>query len=358
MAPFSSLRATLTQAYPPTPAFTEANVPPGSQNGRIFIVTGGNAGIGLELCKILYAGGATVYMASRSQVSPNSCFMAPTLLIILKSQTKAEAAIKTITEVSKSQSTSGKLKFLHLDLNDLLVVKAAAESFAQQEDKLDVLWNNAGTGANAVTIGQRTAQDFDPMIGMHCIATLLFTKLLLPQLRAAAASGESGKTRVVWTSSALAEAASPPNGINFDLLDKGTKSLTENYGTSKAGTWILSREFARRYAKDGIVSVCLNPGFLKTASFNGTSAVIMFVLNKVILSDAIYGAYTELYAGLSPDVTLEKSGSYIIPWGRIRPNEATPRQDLIKSGDSKEEGGLDYGNKFWAWCEGKWNNHV
>ncbi|KAJ5505910.1 Glucose/ribitol dehydrogenase [Penicillium expansum] len=294
MAPFSSLRATLTQAYPPTPAFTEANVPPGSQNGRIFIVTGGNAGIGLELCKILYAGGATVYMASRSQ-------------------TKAEAAIKTITEVSKSQSTSGKLKFLHLDLNDLLVVKAAAESFAQQEDKLDVLWNNAGTGANAVTIGQRTAQDFDPMIGMHCIATLLFTKLLLPQLRAAAASGESGKTRVVWTSSALAEAASPPNGINFDLLDKGTKSLTENYGTSKAGTWILSREFARRYAKDGIVSVCLNPGFLKTASFNGTSAVIMFVLNKFILSDAIYGAYTELYAGLSPDVTLEKSGSYIIP---------------------------------------------
>lgn len=77
MAPFSSLRATLTQAYPPAPAFTEANVPPGSQNGRVFIVTGGNAGIGLELCKILYTGGATVYMASRSQVSPDTCLLAP-----------------------------------------------------------------------------------------------------------------------------------------------------------------------------------------------------------------------------------------------------------------------------------------
>ncbi|CRL23724.1 Short-chain dehydrogenase/reductase SDR [Penicillium camemberti] len=340
MAPFSSLRATLTQAYPPAPAFTEADVPQGSQNGHVFIVTGGNAGIGLELCKILYAGGATVYMASRSQA-------------------KAEAVIKTITEASTSKNTSSKVKFLHLDLNDLLVVKAAAESFAQQEDKLDVLWNNAGTGANAVTIGQRTAQDFEPMIGMHCIATLLFTKLLLPQLRAAAAaSGGSGKTRVIWTSSALAEAGSPTNGINFDLLDKGTKDRTENYGASKAGTWILSREFARRYAKDGIISVCLNPGFLKTASFNGTPAAIMFVLNKVLLSDAIYGAYTELYAGLSPDVTLEKSGSYIIPWGRIRPNEATPRQDIIKAGDTKEEGGLDYGNKFWAWCEGKWSSYV
>ncbi|CAG8908446.1 unnamed protein product [Penicillium egyptiacum] len=338
MAPFSSLRATLTQAYPPAPGFTEANVPPGSQSGRVFIVTGGNAGIGLELSKILYASGATVYMASRSQA-------------------KAEATIKTITEASKSKTTSGKLKFLHLDLNGLLVVKAAAESFAQQEDKLDVLWNNAGTGANAVSIGQRTAQGFEPMIGMHCIATLLFTQLLTPQLRAAAASGGNGKTRVVWISSALAESASPPNGIDFDLLESGTK-LTANYGTSKAGTWILNREFARRYAKDGIVSVCLNPGFLKTASFNGTSPAVMFVLNKVLLSDAVYGAYTELFAGLSPEVTLENSGSYIIPWGRIRSNSSAPRHDIIKAGDSKEEGGLDYGNKFWAWCEGKWRSYV
>lgn len=279
--------------------------------------------------------------------------MAPNVLTNLDSQAKAEAVIKTITDASKSKNTSGKLKFLHLDLNDLLAVKAAAESFTQQEDKLDVLWNNAGTRANAVTIGQHTAQVFESMIGMQCVATLLFTKLLLPQLRAAAASGESGKTRVVWTSSGLAEAGSPPNGVNFDLLDKGTKSLIDNYGTSKAGTWFLSREFARRYAKDGIVSVCLNPGYLKTASFNGTPAPIMFVLNKVLLSDAMYGAYTELYAGFSPDISLENSGSYVIPWGRIRPNKATPRQDLIKAGDSKEEGGLDYGNKLWAWCEGK-----
>ncbi|KAJ5169423.1 Glucose/ribitol dehydrogenase [Penicillium coprophilum] len=279
-------------AYPPAPAFTEANAPPGSQTGRVFVVTGGIAGVGLEPCRILYASGATVYMASRSQ-------------------TKAEAVIKSITKASKSKVTSGKLKFLHLDLNDLLVVKAVAKRFSQQEDKLDVLWNNAGTGANMVTIGQRTVQDFEPMIGMHCIATLLFTKLLLPQLRAADTSDESGKTRVAWTPSALVKAGSPPNGLDFDLLDKGTNRRTDNYGTSKAGTWILSREIARRYAKNGIVS---------------------------FLGDEICGAYTELYAGFSSDITLESSGSYIIPWGRIRPNEATPRQNLIKSGDPRRKG--------------------
>ncbi|KAF7596253.1 hypothetical protein BBP40_002786 [Aspergillus hancockii] len=153
MSPRSSLGATLTQIYPPRPAFTEANVPAGSQNGSVFIVTGGNSDVGFELCKILYAAGATVYMASRSQAT-------------------AEVAIKEIT--------------------------AAAESFAQKEEKLDVLWNNAGTGANGVTIGQRTAQGLESMIGMHCVATLLFTQLLPPQLRAATAtSGTSGKTRVV-----------------------------------------------------------------------------------------------------------------------------------------------------------------
>lgn len=270
-----------------------------------------------------------------------------------------EAVIKDITTISAdATTTSGQLKFLHLDLNDLTIVKAAAETFARQESRLDVLWNNAGTGANGVRIGQRTAQDLEPMIGFHCVATLLFTQLLVPQLRVAATTSSTGQTRVIWTSSGLAEAGSPPNGIDFDVLDKGTNKPMQNYGASKAGTWLLSREFARRYRKDGIVSVCLNPGYLKTASFNGTPAPVMFVMNRVMLSEPVFGAYTELFAGLSPDITMENSGSYITPWGRIRENAATPRQDLIKAGDSKEEGGLGYGEKLWTWCEESWEPYV
>jgi hypothetical protein len=55
------------QWFPPNPIFTEAEVP--SQQGRVFIVTGGNGAVGYELCKILYNTGATIYMASRSEVS-------------------------------------------------------------------------------------------------------------------------------------------------------------------------------------------------------------------------------------------------------------------------------------------------
>lgn len=67
LASFRNLR---TQWFPPKAAFTEKELP--LQQGRVFIVTGGNAGVGFELCKILYGSGATIYMASRSKASaPN-----------------------------------------------------------------------------------------------------------------------------------------------------------------------------------------------------------------------------------------------------------------------------------------------
>lgn len=63
----ASLRNWRAQWFPPSPTFTEQHLQP--QNGRVFIVTGGNAGVGYELVKMLYTTGATIYMASRSKVS-------------------------------------------------------------------------------------------------------------------------------------------------------------------------------------------------------------------------------------------------------------------------------------------------
>ncbi|OTB00345.1 hypothetical protein M426DRAFT_26674 [Hypoxylon sp. CI-4A] len=55
--------------FPLRPAFIEADVSSGFQKGRTFIVTGGNAGLGYELCKLLFATGATAYMGARSTAS-------------------------------------------------------------------------------------------------------------------------------------------------------------------------------------------------------------------------------------------------------------------------------------------------
>lgn len=197
------------------------------------------------------------------------------------------------------------------------------------------------------------------MVGMHCVATLLFTQLLEPRLRAAVATSSptSGTVRVVWTSSIVSDQGAPPNGIEFDLLDTGTEDRVHNYAVSKVGSWMLGREMAQRYGKHGIVSVTQNPGNIKTGSYGGTPAMTMFFLNR-LLKDPKLGAYTELYAGLSSEITLEQNGAYIIPWGRIRPDSACPRQDIIKAMNPEDAGGLGYSSKFWDWCEKQWQPFV
>lgn len=278
------------------------------------------------------------------------------MLSLTRAKERADKAIQTIQDTAEIQTAKGQLKFLQLDLNDLESVKASAAAFASQESKLDVLWNNAGTGGMKVEVGARTAQGFESMMGMHCVATLLFTELLRPRLQAAVAASQHapGSVRVVWTSSIAAESGDvPQNGIDFSLLEPGTPNRVRNYAVSKTASWMLAREMARRYAKDGIVSVAQNPGNIKTASYDGVPAAIMFFMNR-ILKDPKLGGYTELFAGLSPEITLEKNGSYIIPWGRIRPDAESPRQDIIKAMTPEAEGGLGYDTKLWNWCEQQW----
>lgn len=57
--------AQFSQFFPPRATFTEANV--GSQNGKVFLVTGASSGIGFELAKMLYREGGKAYMAGRSE---------------------------------------------------------------------------------------------------------------------------------------------------------------------------------------------------------------------------------------------------------------------------------------------------
>jgi hypothetical protein len=68
---------------------------------------------------------------------------------------------------------------------------------------------------------------------------------------------------------------------------------------------------------------------------------------NTMLHTPIHGAYTELFAGLSPDVTPDHNGAWIIPWGRIAPI----RKDLGAAGKSEKEGGTGIAAEFWEWSE-------
>lgn len=91
-----------------------------------------------------------------------------------------------------------------------------------------------------------------------------------------------------------------------------TKGTMHQYAVSKAGNYLQGTEYARRNKDAGIVSVPLNPGNLDSELWRTQGAVMSFVLKSLVLHPRIMGAYTELYAGLSPKITLEQSGD----WGK------------------------------------------
>jgi retinol dehydrogenase-12 len=117
-----------------------------------------------------------------------------------------------------------------------------------------VLWNNAGVQISPQ--GSKAKQGYELQLGINTIGPFLFTKLLTPILQATAKQAPLGSVRVVWTSSSIAESLSPQNGVDLDNLDyKVDKSAWHKYGVSKAGNILHSKEYAKRYRDDGIVSV-------------------------------------------------------------------------------------------------------
>ena len=61
----------------------------------------------------------------------------------------------------------------------------------------------------------------------------------------------------------------------------------------------------------------------------------------------IYGAYTELYGGLSSDISIDETGAWLMPWGRI----GRLRHDIELAGKTEEEGGSGIAEDFWVWSE-------
>jgi NAD(P)-dependent dehydrogenase (short-subunit alcohol dehydrogenase family) len=123
--------------------------------------------------------------------------------------------------------------------------------------------------------------------------------------------------------------------------------MNRNYGASKAGNWFLASEFDRRYATEGVVAVVQNPGTLRTPGWDGTP-FLMRALMAPIFQPPKMGAYTELWAGLSPDVKSGDGGKFIIPWGRWN---RTPKKEHSASLRSREDGGTGLAADFFAYCE-------
>ncbi|KAH6632794.1 hypothetical protein F5144DRAFT_263258 [Chaetomium tenue] len=369
-------RSQLAQFFPPKPTFTEADVPP--QDGKVFIVTGGASGIGLELSKMLYQKGGGVYIAGRSEEN-------------------AQRAIQTIQAAVPSPSASAALTFLHLDLADLTTIKTTVAAFQSQESALHVLFNNAGVSQPPV--GSLSKQGIELQLATNCLGPFLLAQLLLPLLEATAATTTTTTTpptpntpnttatpstvRVVWTASQMIELAAPRGTVlPTPELRTPPADATRCYTNSKTGNYLLAAELARQQQQRAasttttttgstagaavpvpVLSIATNPGAASTALFRHTPWT--GYLAWPLLHAARLAALTQLYAGLAGEVAEAavatagevageggrptKGFCYVVPWGRVA---TVVRQDLVDAGRLVGDGsGSGKAREFWEFCE-------
>lgn len=197
--------------------------------GKLYVITGGNSGIGFEAARHLGKAGGDVVLACRS---------------VAKAE---EAATDLRTQVQ------GKVDVVQLDLGDLSSVRKAAEEIREKYGKIDALINNAGV---MQTPKQKTADGFEMQFGTNHLGHFLLSGLLIDLVEAAAG-------RVVTLSSI----AHLTGTIRFeDLMGEKEYSPMSAYTQSKGANLLFALELDRRLQAAGsqAISIACHPGYTNT----------------------------------------------------------------------------------------------
>ena len=198
----------------------------GDLDGRNFLVTGANTGIGLETVRTLAARGGRIWLAGRS-----------------------EPKTREVMGRIAAETQNSALHYLELDLGSLSSVRRCADAFLVSGEPLHVLINNAGLA------GQRGMTDsgFELAFGTNHIGPFLLTDLLLDRLRA------SAPARIVTVAS---DAHFSANGIDYEAVRRPTQARTgfPEYAVSKLANVLHSRELSRRLEGTGVTTYSLHPG--------------------------------------------------------------------------------------------------
>jgi NAD(P)-dependent dehydrogenase (short-subunit alcohol dehydrogenase family) len=238
----------------------------GDLEGRRFLVTGANTGIGKATAHALADRGAHVLIGCRSEG-------------------RAQPAIADIV----ARTGNPWVEFLQLDLGDLASVRAAAATLLEGRDPLHVLVNNAGVA------GQRglTADGFELAFGINHLGHFLLTQLLLPRLQ------ETGDARIVNVSS---DSHYSPKGIDFDAVRRPTATTTgmREYGVSKLCNVLFTQELARRL--DGrVTTYALHPGVIASDIWRRVPFPIDRLM-KLFMKSTEQGAETSVYCATAPEL--------------------------------------------------------
>ena len=189
------------------------------KNQKTALVTGANKGIGFEVVRQLARQNFRVFLGARNE--------------------------KAGHDAAEKLSREGDVIFLQIDVADEKSIRAAAEEFSGQSDRLDVLVNNAGIlldeDKDALTI---TRDIFETTLRTNTLGPWLVAQAFAPLLK------KSREPRIVNVSSGGGQ------------LDGGADGWAPGYCVSKTGLNGVTVQLAAALPKCAVNSVC--PGWVRT----------------------------------------------------------------------------------------------
>jgi len=189
------------------------------RNQKTALVTGANKGIGFEVARQLARQGFRVFLGARNEKA-------------------GRAAAEKLRE-------EGDVIFLKIDISDADSIRAAAEEFSRQSERLDVLVNNAGIlldeDKSALTI---TPDIFETTLRTNTLGPWLVAQAFAPLLK------KSPEPRIVNVSSGGGQ------------LADGADGWAPSYCVSKTASNGVTAQLAAALPKCAVNSVC--PGWVRT----------------------------------------------------------------------------------------------
>lgn len=199
----------------------------GRLTGKVAIITGGAQGQGAVEAKMFAEEGAQVVFGD-----------------ILDDAGKAVAA--------EIQAAGGDAHYLHMDVTSETDWQAAIALATERFGGLDILINNAAVLIPRVPIEDRTAEEWDRVMGVNAKGIFLGTKYAIPAMRA------RGGGSIVNISSIA--------GIGQSTHQEPA------YAASKGAIRVFTKVTAAQHAKDKIRCNSVHPGPVDTEMFRAAFA--------------------------------------------------------------------------------------
>jgi NAD(P)-dependent dehydrogenase (short-subunit alcohol dehydrogenase family) len=189
--------------------------------GKVALVTGASRGLGRTFAETMAEFGADVACVGRDEKK-----LAETVQILKKS---GHRVISIKADVTKESD-----------------IKRMVSETVKQLGKIDILFNNAGTGTLPVKIHEMPVEDWDMVMNTNLRSIFLGMKYVIPEML------KTKKGSIINISSIA--------GLRAEVPEVAPAS----YGATKAAMMNLTQVAAMEYVMDGIRVNCIAPGMHKS----------------------------------------------------------------------------------------------